>query len=135
MERALRERWPIKPEYREKIMFSLLAIVADKNASPREKTAAARALMAADAQNIEMEKMEQADEHEHRARLVAIAKHLGPERISELAARAGKPIVIKPKENQGDGTGSASGIPEATQGGSEGSFDNESEGYQPEDKG
>jgi len=37
MERALRERWPIKPEYREKIMFSLLAIVADKNAEWQEK--------------------------------------------------------------------------------------------------
>jgi hypothetical protein len=134
-EKALKERWPIPEAMRGVIVKSLGKILVDAESSPREKTAAARALMAADQQNIEMEKMEQADEHEQRARLVAIAKHLGPERMSELAARAGKPIVIEPKENQGDGTGSASGIPEATQGGSEGSFDNESEGYQPEDEG
>ena len=131
----MKERWPIPEAMRSGIVKALGKILIDPETSPREKTAAARALMAADAQNIEMEKMEQADEHEHRARLVAIAKHLGPERISELAARAGKPIVIESKENEGHGTGSPSGIPEATQGGVEGSFDNESEGCQPEDEG
>ena len=100
------------------IVKSLGKILIDDKTSPREKTAAARALMAADQQNIEMEKMEQADEHEQRARLVAIAKHLGPERMSELAARTGRAIAIEgPDESEGDGTGQASGVPEAETGG------------------
>lgn len=117
-ERALKERWPIPEAMRSGIVKALGKILIDPETSPREKTAAARALMAADAQNIEMEKMEQADEHEHRARLVAIAKHLGPERISELAARAGRPIGIEPKESEGNGAGSPGGIPEEEAGGS-----------------
>lgn len=117
-ERALKERWPIPEAMRSGIVKALGKILIDPETSPREKTAAARALMAADAQNIEMEKMEQADEHEHRARLVAIAKHLGPERISELAARAGRPITIESKESERDGAGPPSGISEEETGGS-----------------
>ncbi len=88
-ERALRERWPIKPEYREKIMFSLLAIVADKNASPRERTAAAKALMAADSLNVQQERMDQADEHERRQRLVELARQLSPGEVARLSAESG----------------------------------------------
>ena len=119
-ERALKERWPIPEAMRGVIIKSLGKILVDAESSPREKTAAARALMAADQQNIEMEKMEQADEHEQRARLVAIAKHLGPERISELASRTGRAIAIEgPDESEGDGTGQASGVPETQAGGFE----------------
>jgi hypothetical protein len=110
------------------IIKSLGKILIDDKTSPREKTAAARALMAADQQNIEMEKMEQADEHEQRARLVAIAKHLGPERMSELAARTGRAIAIEgPDESEGDGARQASGVPEAETGSIE-RFDNTSTG-------
>jgi hypothetical protein len=102
------------------IIKSLGKILVDAESSPREKTAAARALMAADQQNIEMEKMGQADEHEQRARLVAIAKHLGPERISELASRTGRAIAIEgPDESEGDRTGQTSGVPETQAGGFE----------------
>ena len=102
---------------REGIIGTLARVLTDDDASHREKTAAARALMAADQQNIEMEKMEQADEHEQRARLVAIAKHLGPERMSELAARTGRTLAIEgPDESEGDRTGSSSGVPEDPQG-------------------
>jgi hypothetical protein len=56
MARALMQRWPIKPEYREIIIRQLIKVIADPKSSPREKTSAAKALMAAEAQN-------QSDEH------------------------------------------------------------------------
>lgn len=49
--------------------------------------------MHADAQNIEMEKMNQADEHEQRARLVEIAKHIGFSEVASLASSAGIEIA------------------------------------------
>lgn len=78
MSRALMQRWPIKPEYREAIIKRLVRVVADPNSSPREITAAARGLLAAEAQN-------QADEHKvvdvgianRNAQLDAIASDLG----------------------------------------------------------
>ncbi len=73
-------------------MFSLLAIVADKNASPREKTAAAKALMAADSLNVQQERMDQADEHERRQRLVELARQLSPGEVARLSAESG--IVV-----------------------------------------
>ena len=74
---------------REGIIGALARVLTDPNASHREKTSAAKALMAADAQNIEMEKMQQSDEHEYRANLVAIAKHLGYSEVARLATDAG----------------------------------------------
>lgn len=56
MARALTQRWPIKPEYREAIIKRLLRVIADPQSSPREVTSAARALMSAESQN-------QSDEH------------------------------------------------------------------------
>lgn len=124
----MKERWPIPEAMRGVIIKSLGKILIDAESSPREKTAAARALMAADQQNIEMEKMEQADEHEQRARLVAIAKHLGPERMSELAARTGRAIAIEgPDDSEGYGTGQAGRVSEAKTGGTQG-FDDTSAG-------
>ena len=87
------------------IIRELGRIIIDASASRREKTAAARALMAADAQNIEMEKMTQADEHEYRANLVAIAKHLGPSEVARLASNAG--VAIDAEAFTDVGTGEA----------------------------
>ena len=79
MARSLTQRWPIKPEIREAIVRRLLRVIADPQSSPREVTAAARALMSAEAQN-------QSDEHkvldvEHATardnQLFAIAADLG----------------------------------------------------------
>jgi len=79
MARALTQRWPIKPEIREAVVRRLLRVIADPQSSPREVTAAARALMSAEAQN-------QSDEHkvldvEHATardnQLSAIAADLG----------------------------------------------------------
>ena len=80
MARAVIQRWPIKPEYREAVIKRLIRVIADPNSSPREVTAASKAIMAAETQN-------QSDEHkiidvriqtEH-DRLDAIASDLGIE--------------------------------------------------------
>ena len=89
MERALRERWPIPQELRERIVLNLIAIVANKNLSPRERTSAAKALLHADALNVEQEKMEQLDEHEYRARLVQLARQLPLGEVARLADERG----------------------------------------------
>ena len=94
-ERALKERWPIPDAMRGVIVKTLAKILIDPEASAREKTAAARALMHADQQNIEMEKMHQADEHEQRARLVEIAKHIGFSEVASLASTAGINLEIE----------------------------------------
>lgn len=78
MARALTQRWPIKADYRAIIVKQLMKVIADPGTSPREKTAAAKALMAAEQQN-------QADEHKvvdvsistRNHRLDAIAADLG----------------------------------------------------------
>lgn len=117
-EKALKERWPIPEAMRAGVIKSLLQIIANPEAKPREKTAAARALMAADAQNIEMEKMRQADEHEHRARLVAIAKHIGFDEVARLASENGFHIENSAGTlDQMDGAGTTSSIPEQEAGG------------------
>lgn len=51
MERALKERWPIKPEYRDAIIKRLMRIIADPESKPREVASASRALLAAEQQN------------------------------------------------------------------------------------
>jgi hypothetical protein len=87
------------------IVKTLAKILIDPEASNREKTAAARALMHADAQNIEMEKMHQADEHEQRARLVEIAKHIGFSEVASLASTVGIELKAESSEvldGQGD---------------------------------
>jgi hypothetical protein len=100
MERALRERWPIKPEYREKIIASLLLIVADRTASPRERTSAAKALLAADQINVEQEKLEQADDHAYRARLVEFAKHIPIGEVASIASQHGIAIEVQSGEGR-----------------------------------
>jgi hypothetical protein len=55
-QKALEQRWPIKPEYREALVRRLVRIIADPNSSAREVTSASKALIAAESQN-------QADEH------------------------------------------------------------------------
>ena len=56
MQRALEQRWPIEPSHKKGIVARLLRIIASDASTPREVTAAAKALLAAESQN-------QADEH------------------------------------------------------------------------
>ena len=87
------ERWTIPEAMRGVIVKTLAKILIDPESSNREKTAAARALIHADAQNIEMEKIQHADEHEERARLVEIAKHIGFDELAAIASENGIEIA------------------------------------------
>jgi len=88
-ERALAERWPIPEAMRSVIVKSLGKILLDANSSAREKTAAAKALMAADSLNVQQERMDQADEHERRQRMVELARQLSPGEVARLSAESG----------------------------------------------
>lgn len=57
LERAVRSRWPIPEKYKEAIIKRQVAIAVDAKSKPREASAAARTILAAD-------KLNQADEHE-----------------------------------------------------------------------
>ena len=75
MARAIVQRWPVKQEYREAIINRLARIAIDPASSPREATAAAKAVIAAESQN-------QRDEQNvgiqsDRNRFLEIAERLG----------------------------------------------------------
>jgi hypothetical protein len=78
MARALTQRWPLSPEYRTIIVKQLMKVIADPQSSPREKTSAAKALMAAEQQN-------QADEH----KLVDVRVATRNDRYDAIAAELG----------------------------------------------
>jgi hypothetical protein len=105
MARALTQRWPLSPDYKTIIVKQLMKVIADPQSSPREKTSAAKALMAAEQQN-------QADEHKivdvrittRHDRLDAIAADLGIEvGLIEAAAREAS------GGDSGDATGGSQG--------------------------
>lgn len=73
--RALKQRWPIPDKYREFIINKLLKIALDDGTTNRESIMAAKALLAAEAQN-------QSDEHtaavqSDRNRFLEVARQLG----------------------------------------------------------
>lgn len=94
MARALRERWPIDDLQRDLIMRMLLQIAADTKNSPRERTSAIKALISADRNNIEQEKLAQIDEHhsermqgEQLDRIANAAQRLGLARVVDAIAQ------------------------------------------------
>src|SRR4051812_1112374 len=71
-DRALRERWPIPASLRRPLVARLAGIVTDPAASPREATAAARAILQASKLNLEaVSAAIRAREHEELAERVA----------------------------------------------------------------
>ena len=60
IERAIRERWPIKEEWRAGLVARQVAIAGDKKSSPREATSAFRALLEADKINVGLDEREAA---------------------------------------------------------------------------
>src|SRR5262245_50931393 len=83
VERALREHWPIPEESRGPLVRRLLGIVLDREASPREVTSAARAILAASKLNLEsVAATMRAQEHEE---LIARVEEL--ERVAEQGGR------------------------------------------------
>src|SRR3954454_14578197 len=68
VERAVRERWPIPKALRGPLIERLAEIVQDPTASPREATAAARAILSASKINLDgITATIKADEHEDMA--------------------------------------------------------------------
>ena len=74
MAKSVQQRWPMSSAVRDVVIQKLIQVMASKESSPREITAAARALMSAEKQN-------QEDEHakidEFRTRVLAIAERCG----------------------------------------------------------
>jgi hypothetical protein len=104
MARALTQRWPISEKTRRGVIGALISILADPKASPREKTAAAKALMAAEQQN-------QADEHKvldvsistRNAELDAIAADLGIEiGFIEAVSRPSEECIDRVERDDGE---------------------------------
>lgn len=97
IQKAMEQRWDIKPEYKSALVRRLVAIIANPNSTAREVTSASRALIAAEAQN-------QSDEHsdeqidEQRNRFLAVAERLGLETT----------IKQLPEGGSGDDSGTAS---------------------------
>jgi hypothetical protein len=54
--RAMEQRWPVKPEYREAVLRRNIRIIADPKSTERAIVAASKVILAAEAQN-------QSDEH------------------------------------------------------------------------
>ena len=81
--KALTQRWPIKPEYRAGLITQMMKVIADPNTSPREKTAAAKAILAAEKQN-------QDDEH----KIIDISIQARNLELDELAADLGVEISV-----------------------------------------
>jgi hypothetical protein len=78
MARAVTQRWPISDKVRKAIVGRLVQVVADPESSPREVTAAAKALISAESQN-------QADEH----KVIDIGNQHNRDRIADVIARLG----------------------------------------------
>jgi len=78
MARALEQRWPINENARKAIVSRLLRIIADPQSSPREVTAASKALLAAESQNqLDQHKIVDVSISNRHAELDAIAADLG----------------------------------------------------------
>ena len=75
MIQAINENWDIEPEWRTAILKQLVKIVIDPATSPREKTAAAKAVMLAD--SINKKHAQATAEHNDRAKFLAVADTLG----------------------------------------------------------
>jgi hypothetical protein len=93
MAKALEQRWPISDNARRAIIGRLLKIIADPQSSPREVTAASKAILSAEAQN-------QADEH----KLVDVSISTRNDRLSSVAADLGlDPNLIEAAAREASG--------------------------------
>lgn len=78
IQRAFEQRWKFDPGQRAAVIARLLGVIANRNSSPREVTAAAKALLAAEAQN-------QADEH----KVIDVSVSTSNHRLDAIAAELG----------------------------------------------
>jgi hypothetical protein len=66
-QKAITQRWPVKEQFRAALINRQITIGIDPNSSPKEATAAFRAVLAADLANMEQEKrdLQIPERHEH----------------------------------------------------------------------
>jgi len=98
MRKAVTQRWPIPPEYREAIIKRAIRCVANPSSSEREANSASKLLLAAEAQN-------QADEH----KVIDVRVATRNDQLDAIAADLGIEIgIIEDAARQADsGTGGA----------------------------
>jgi hypothetical protein len=100
--KAIMQRWPIPEELRSAMIKSMIAIVADKTKSPRERTSAFKAILAAEKQN-------QEDEH----KVVDIEIQRRDAELDKIAADLGITIDLVEDADRQSG-GDVARIEEAT---------------------
>lgn len=76
IQKAMEQRWDIKPEYKDALIRRLVRIIADPTSTPREVTSASRALIAAEGQN-QTDDRDNMEADESRNRFLDIAARLG----------------------------------------------------------
>ena len=98
MQKAVEQRWPISPEYREIIIARAMQCVSHPHSSEREVNSASKLLLAAEAQN-------QADEH----KVIDVRVSTRHDKLDAIAADLGIEIgIIEDAARQADsGTGGA----------------------------
>ena len=89
IQKALEQRWPVKPEYREALVKRAVRTIADPNSSPREVAAASRILLAAEAQNIDDERHADNAMESDRNRILSIVARLDTERSNRIVDASG----------------------------------------------
>ena len=107
MARALENNWPLTDEQRKAVMQVLLRITIDPACSPRERTSAAKALMAADKLNLEAAALQQGNEQHHDRREDARLDRIA--RIAERLGHHGLAAAITARGPEGDVVGDGDG--------------------------
>ena len=108
MARAITDRWPLSAEYRTSIIKVLMQIALNPSCSPRERTSAAKALIAADAVNMAQSKIIQENQH-HQERLQS--EQL--DRIANAAQRLGLARVVDAIAQERSGSGPSGNVAES----------------------
>ena len=89
--RAITQRWPIGDDLRAEVVAELRTVLQDPKASNREKLAAAKGLLAGEAQN-------QKDDH----KILNVQSDKGPPDLNAIAADLGiSPALIGVKSAEG----------------------------------
>jgi hypothetical protein len=94
IERAVRQRWDIPPALRETIPKALGQVASNPKASHRNRIAAARALIAADALNLGQEKHD--DPKPARVSVLVLARELTDEQLARIAWGGGGETACAP---------------------------------------
>lgn len=93
--RAITQRWQMSHEQRQSVIEDLLAVMRNPLSNPREKIAAAKALISAEGQN-------QSDEH----KVLDVQLQLDHDRLSAIASELGidPALVVDAASKTGAGT-------------------------------